>query len=419
MWRSFVLFLFCLAQAHAADAIPDPSEWSFSGYGTLGYSHSTSGGLDFTRDLSQRSAEEKNDLRADSRIAMQAAYRFSPESEAVIQAVLRDKVSSTSLDNAIEWAYVAHRPLPELQLRVGRVGMDVFMLSDYRNLGYAQTSIRPPPEFYGFIPLYSLDGLDLAYTLNQGAESAIWTIKAQYGRGREGFQLTENDTYILEGDPFWDVSLVRESGPWRFKAGYTHLNVYSNAPVDDLHNALQLVSSLTSGALADEAAKLAEYTRFDGGAATYETLGLSYDDGLWLAQAELGRVRSVRRLVYQGVNAYVMLGRRIGAFTPYVGASRFKPRYDTLVAENDWSGVPFGLNGLQDAALNLLNQVRIEQRATTLGIRWDFQPRMAFKLQWDHVRIGQQGYGLWNFDAAKTAHAGQTHVVSVSWDWTF
>jgi len=419
MWRLLLVSLFCLARAHADDLAVTSPAWSFSGYGTLGYSHSTNDRLEFTRDLSQRTADDQNGLRPDNRIAMQAAYLFSPQTEAVVQAVLRDKVSEPSLGNALEWAYVAHRPVPELQIRVGRVGMDVFMLSDYRNLGYAQTSVRPPPEFYGFIPLYSLDGLDLAYTLNPGGESAIWTIKAQYGRGQESFQLSASDTYQLEGDPFWDVSLVRESGPWRFKVGYTHLNVYSNAPIDSLHSGLVLISSTMPGAIGDEADKLAGYTAFNGGWGSYENLGLSFDDGLWLAQAELGQIRSTRRLVYQGLNVYALLGRRIGKWTPYIGASRFKPRYDALVAENDWSSVPLGLGGLQTTAIDLLNLMRIEQRAMTLGVRWDVQPKSALKLQWDHIHIGAQGFGLWNFDASQSARSAETNVLSVSWDWAF
>ena len=45
-------------------------------------------------------------------------------------------------------------------MRVGRVGLPVFMISDYRNVGYANTMLRPPAEMYSQVPINSIDGVD-------------------------------------------------------------------------------------------------------------------------------------------------------------------------------------------------------------------------------------------------------------------
>ena len=96
------------------------------------------------------------------------------------QAVLRQRSDQSSLA-ALEWAFVALRPTPDWTLRLGRINPDAFLLSDYRNVGFAYPWVRPEIGFYGTIPLYSITGGDLTRTWADG--STYWKAKLFAGNG--------------------------------------------------------------------------------------------------------------------------------------------------------------------------------------------------------------------------------------------
>ncbi len=53
-------------------------------------------------------------------------------------------------------------------MRLGRLPLPVFLVSDFRQVGYANTWIRPPIEVYGQVPLDNVDGLDVLYNGERG-----------------------------------------------------------------------------------------------------------------------------------------------------------------------------------------------------------------------------------------------------------
>jgi hypothetical protein len=407
--------LFGATQAQAQEQPGTPSPWSFTGYGTLGYSHENRADLDFVRDLSQRDKPPRSGTwLTDSRVGLQVAYRFSPQTDAVVQAVIRDKDRAT-VGNSIEWAYLSHRLTPELNVRLGRVGIDVFLLSDYRHLGYAQTTVRPNWDFYGFLPIYSLDGADATYTLN--TDAARWNFKAQVGRSQADVPLIVGASYHFVADNFFDLTVTREAGPWRLKAGYMTAKAANEAPLDALTGALGGIAALPLGPISDEAARLANGMRFKDARISYLALGAGYDDGTWLAQGELSRISGDRQILVQGTAAYLNIGRRFGNFTPHAGISGFRPTQAAAAAVNDWSGV--GASALQAIAVRTLNSRRIDQNTFSLGLRWDFHPQAALKLQWDRIRIKQNGYGLWSPGDSNMLSGERANLVSATVDWVF
>ena len=42
-----------------------------------------------------------------------------------------------------EWAFLKWQALPSLYVRAGRMGAPFFMISDFRDVGYANTTVRP------------------------------------------------------------------------------------------------------------------------------------------------------------------------------------------------------------------------------------------------------------------------------------
>ena len=417
-----LLAMLAVCEPAGAQMATQINDWSFSGYGTVGYSDVLGDApYSFVRDLAQTAPETMGagSWNTDSRLGLQAAYRFSPQTDAVVQAVLRSKADATA-ENSIEWAYVTHRPIENLNMRLGRVGIDVFMLSDYRNLGYAQTSVRPNWEFYGFMPVYSLDGLDATYI--HITDAARWSFKAQAGRTKAAVPLVGGDNYDFVGDHFLDVTAVREAGPWRLKAGYAQMTITNEAPLAALTQSLIQLGSMAIPGVSAEAADLAHQVSFQGAKISYLAFGASYDDGVWLAQAELSHVTSNRLVMTQGTNGYLQVGRRIGVLTPFVGISVFHADYPAASAQSDWAsllGNDPSVALLQAGALRTVNSTRVDQNTLSLGLRWDIHPQVAIKLQWDSISVKPNGFGLWSPASNATMAAERINLVTSSLDWVF
>lgn len=392
-----------------------------SGYGTLGYTIDDRKQIAPLRDISQRPNTHLSGSptwRLDSRLGLQAEYRLNSEFEMVGQAVWRDRVDGT-LGNSIELAYAAWRPIPKLDLRLGRIGYDAFLMSDTRNLGYAYSWVRPPTEFYGWTPVFSVDGADAAYTLDDG--DARWRFKAQAGRSGTPIPMGDK-AYDFRSSDLWNLSLTRQTGPLRLKAAYSRYVISSEAsPLNELRNGLTQITSAANTAgftqIGNEADDIRRNLSFQNTRVHFVTLGIAYDDGTWMAQAEYSNSKASSAIVPQGQAAYASLGRRFGNWTPYAMLSISRPERGLRTASSDWSVIGQASN--QQQALYVLNTTRIDQRSLALGMRWDFHEQAALKLQWDHTRIDPSGYGMWYRALPLNNVSSHINLLSMTLDFVF
>lgn len=415
-------FLACAALASSigslAQAQPGVEALSFSGFGTIGYVESDDDKKGFSRDLSQDShSESESHWLPDTRVGAQVTYRVNPQLEAVLQLVARDQ-ADLNLERAVEWAFLAYHPTPDTDLRAGRLGVDVFMLSDYRNVGYAYTWVRPPSEYYAWIPVYNFNGLDAAHAFDTGY--GRWRVKVFGGYSNQLSQSRiSDDTLKVEFDPLVGITLSHELGAWRTKLSYTELkfgNSESRPLVDALVPVTQAPAMFFPG-VAAEARSLQEDIDLQDQRIHYTAFGVSYDDNTWLAQAEYSVLSGGPVAVPQGWRSYVSLGRRFGEFTPYAVQAWARPEEDARRPLADWSGLGPQAQMLQQVGVASANSGRIDQSTTSLGVRWDFTHTAALKLQWDHTRVGDTGWGLW--EQSYTDEGGSVNLFTVSVDWVF
>ena len=62
-----------------------------------------------------------------------------------------------------EWAYANYKVNDDVSLRIGKVKGPFYMVSDYKDVGYAYPWVSPPEEVYSTNPIRSVNGLDLVY----------------------------------------------------------------------------------------------------------------------------------------------------------------------------------------------------------------------------------------------------------------
>lgn len=419
--RWAALLLWSLSAAHqpalAEEAASTLSPWRLSGYGTVSYSGDDRSDLAAIRDFTQRPSQGQNTgatWRLDTRLGLQLAYRFAPEVEGVVQAVARDQINN-SIGNSVDLAYLDFQLGANRAARLGRIGYAPFLMSDHRNLGYAYPWVRPPREFYSWIPIFSLDGGELSHDFFDG--DSRWRLRAQFGRS--GFDIPMgNETFAFKADRLWSLSLSQQTGPWRLQAGLSGFRSSAEAaPLAALYGGLEQLAALNLPGISAEAAQLRHETSFAGTRIRYYTLGAAYDDGSWLAQAELGYSETSTTIATASRSGYLAVGRRFGELMPYLVISASRPNKSPLAPASDWGTI--GQAAFQSLAYSIVNSTRQDQETLSLGSRWDFDSRAALKLQWDHSHIHPQGYALWFRSPETNARTSTVNLYTVSLDFVF
>lgn len=390
-------------------------DFRVSGFGTLGYVMDNRPDIAPARDISQKPQNNfrtGSTARMDSNIGLQLEYRLAANVDLVSQLEWRDHFQA-DFDSATELAYAAWQPSANIDMRVGRLNYDAFLMSDHRNVGYAYAWVRPPSEFYSWIPIFSIDGIDAAYNFHD--EAGHWRLKLQAGDSR--FVIPIGLGYDFHANNLWGVSLARQTGDWRFKATYSRFTVASEvAAFAELHAGLDAVAASGLPGVSAEAADLRRNLSFSGARVTYTTLGAAYDDGRWFGQGELGHTTSSAAVVPHGRMGYLSVGRRFGDWAPYLTISTSHPGNPLRTPANNWGAFNAPL---RDPALFVVNTTRIEQSTAALGIRWDFNRQAALKLQWDRTRIKPSGYGSWWRDLAINHQTTQVDLLTATLDFVF
>ena len=142
----------------------------FSGFGTIGVAHSSEKDADFTSVGDQPTGAGHTrswDFDPDSKLAAQVDVVASEQLSATAQLMTRQRYDD-SYRPELMMAFGKWQFAPEYALRVGRMPLPVFLISDSRTVGFSQTQIRPPVDMYNAFSVYHYDGADLTWTTNFG-----------------------------------------------------------------------------------------------------------------------------------------------------------------------------------------------------------------------------------------------------------
>ena len=408
---------------------PNVLAWSdsglnISGFGTLAISMDDRSDMAPLRDGNQ-SFKNPHDsdisVIMDSRLGIQTHYRFSPQLNAVVQGVFKEQVSQ-DIENVIELGHLSFQPVPWVNFRVGRMGYDVFLMADNRNLGYGYPWVRPPIEFYGWLPFFHMDGADLSLSLDQNESQ--WQIRFQYGTHGFSFKLDDMYLYELDTEDLYTLSLTRKSGPLTLKASYSTFVLKDDMPfLIPFRQNLESVANTTHGifpGIHHEASELAKHLTYKNVGMDYFSLGGTYEDNDWIIQAEVGHASADTDAVVNGNCGYIAIGHRFGDWTPFAIYSTFHPGQNARHPFEDWSvlGMP-ELQDLQTMSFRILNSFRMRQDTLSVGVRWDFNFHAALKLQWDMMHTHSYGHVIWYRKYSAADHDSRVGLATLSLDFFF
>jgi hypothetical protein len=365
----------------AADGNAGASMFSFNAFGTLGVVHSSEDNADFTSSSFKPDGAGYShawSADVDSRVGAQVIANITPQLSAVLQLIAEQNYAN-SYRPEVEWANIRYQFTPDFGVRVGRIELPLFLVSDARKVGYVNPWVRPPGEVYNVVPITNSDGIDASYRMHMGDVTS--TLGAAYGRFYHvDFPAGSIDVRDLRG-----LFSRTDYGAALFNLSYVAAHI-TLSPV------IPLLDDFREFGAAGEA--IADRYELIGKLATIVSAGASYDPGKWFATAEWTEFDG-RSFLGVDTGWYVSGGYRIAKFTPYLTYSALTVSrtsaagLDAAALPPNQAGIALALNG----GLNELLATRPVQRTISAGTRWDFAKSFDFKLQFDHTRLGPGSAG--------------------------
>src|SRR5690606_15470727 len=110
-----------------------------------------------------------------------------------------------------------------VELRAGRLGWDVYMLADSRDVGYSYLWARPPVEYFGHLHLSKLNGADLV--VPQPLGSGLAWAKVLAGRTVDRVATDAGSSSDVTGSDLSGGHRSYRQGNWHYRLGYTRLDL--------------------------------------------------------------------------------------------------------------------------------------------------------------------------------------------------
>jgi hypothetical protein len=320
----------------------------------------------------------------DSLVAAQVGARITAQLSAVLQAV-SEQNADTSFTPHVEWAYLKYQFTPDFSVRVGRTALDVFLLTDSRNIGFAYPWVRPPIELYNLVSVTNSDGIDSSYRFAVGDGSN--TLAASIGHAHYRYPISSSQTTV-GSDVTEEIVLVdtfqRGAATLRFNYGQAHLTFPTFDPLFDAFREF-----------GPQGVGIADRYDVDDRILTFYGLSAAYEPGPWFLMAEMGRIDS-HSVLGEATGWYVSGGHRFKRITPYATYAQTRPNSKTRDPGLDVSALPpsqaaaaAALNTELNAALGSI----ASQRTFSLGARLDVTSSIDLKLQCDHTKLGADSQG--------------------------
>ncbi len=391
--------LAAIIAAHTASVCAANDTLTVSGFGTLGAVVTRSDDLQFRRVGVEAPSTKSVDFAPDSVMGVQTNFRLGDSAEAVLQVVSRESPKNNYLPRA-SLAFLSYSPSPESTLRMGRLRLPIFMLSDSIDINYAHPWVRPPVEVYGLSPFSDLDGIDFFF--RRRIKDVDVELHPYLGRSRiDIIQTGHSSLSHLRG-----LNIGLSSGALTLHAGYARARLdmrwgdpFTSRLLDALH-------------AAPGGDRIIAKMQGSDAATSFTSAGFQWDGERWLLIGEYA-ARRAAAFANSAYGWHLTVGRHIGPFTPYLKFARTL-QTSPIISDQFTAGQP---------ALQRFNASRNgAQRSFGAGLRWDLRRDAAFKMEFARTRTENDSWGAFfpSRDGATTRVGDRTiNTLSVSIDVVF
>jgi len=356
-----------------------------SGFGTGALTWSNTDQAEFGRPNQASGARKSPRTGVDSNLGLQADVGVNSWLSFTAQGLVR-RDAEDDYGAELAWAFAKAKINDHFSVRVGRIGLPAFMISDYRNVGYANTFLRPPVEMYAQVPFNGLDGIDATYQQSFGDTSV--TGQLAYG----GTEAKIAGGYTGKAKKMSALTVVAEHGPFTARFGRVDgkISITGSVPLATLLGGLRAAGT---GYRFPQLNVLADQLDPTDKKASFTSVGLGMDWNNVVVQTEFAK-RKVDAYVNDTTSWYVMGGYRFGRVLPYFIQSKVKidgtpantVPTSCAAAYGPACGPTMAALRAGVARLPYTGTGQGEQSTTSIGVRWDFYRSLALKAQVDRVK---------------------------------
>lgn len=368
----------------------------FSGFGRL-----VAGILD-DKGASHGGYTDKLSITEQSLVGVQLDARLSSEWSLTGQAIGH---SQSSYHSGLEWLYLSYQPNNALRFKAGKLRTPMFSYSDIIRVGYAYHFISPPLQIYSSPYLSSYDGISANY--NVSTPFFDTELDLYYGKFDE--DITFNSSHIAVAiNSFRGVALNLHKDNLKLRisahTGNGNIDIPQFAAFDEL---LQQANYPRSADLLATSGEVNAYQ-----------LSLNYDTLDYFVRSEAIRLTTpIGNYPNKANSYYVSYGRIYYPFTLHLTYANIDTSFASAI-----KGIPAGLSPKIDSLVSSYQQVfdamlQDDIERITLGLRWDFTPGMAAKVEWSHLR--SEGGRRAPFNIHQATSDDRANLLQVAWEWVF
>lgn len=361
VWRSVV----CALAAGCTLPTASAADIQFRGFASF------VGGSTLSSDETLYGYDDHINFRNDSLIALQMDATLDRKLSATMQVMSRGE---NSYDPTVEWAYLTYRASDEWQVSAGRIRIPFYRYSDFMDVRYTYTWLKPPQTVYDF-DFAGYDGLSGVYSTQLGRwDSSLQLIFGQFEGETVGYEAALED---LKG---FSWTLTRD---WlTLRAGY--VSSKATIEVDELEQLAAGIEAVGAGA-GQDLSRLANAVRLDGDKGGYYDFAVGIDYNNILFDAEYIEYTIDDSLLAESNAYFVAIGYRFGKWIPMLTYSEVKadpPARVMNALPDSVANLPFGPATLGQTIAGAVAATETETELLDIVLRYDFHHSAAFKIAW-------------------------------------
>lgn len=317
--------------------------------------------------------EDSLDFKNESLFALQASADLDEGLSATAQLMSRGR---DDFNLEVEWAYLSYELTDNTRINAGHLRLPFFRYSDFLDVGYAYTWIRPPQAVYD-LPYSSYDGLSLLHSTRVGQFDV--EVQATLGTAKEDI-LIEDTEAQTELDDLYGINIAATYDWLYLRAVYMQSQVTFNLEHESLPTLTRALE------LTGNTAALAQVVA-DSDSGSFAGIGFGVDKNDWILQGEVTQTKVDDSFIADRYRSYVSLARRMDVITPYINYQKIDDKANSagynlaaqsgVVPAEVLAGLKTFLQGFEQ---------REDGEYYSLGAKYYFNPSATFKADltiWD------------------------------------
>lgn len=378
------------------------ADYSFSGFGTLGYTRSD------TPFHYQRFIDDDGTLKRDSVSGVQIDGKLTSGIGFTVQAVAAPSTErEAGYEGKVAWAFVSWRPSNDWLVRLGRQRIPLYLFSQTYNVGVTYDFARLPTEMYSISPSNDFVGVSGSKTWETSTGDMV--LDGYWGKSdldvrfwlRDGLPPLQPPTAIFRrlGIEGGGLVLTHRNSDSTYRIGISQVFISAKGASNTIPVTYPFVSAYAGGGYYQ-----VDTNMIGPGIPTidrykYRTLTLGADVAMGSGYRFISEVaRSIvpdTHFSNQSMRGYVSLQKKLDKWTPYLtyavlhsssGQLKFYKKVNANKVPLSISGAA-QINASQRAGADAM--LVYDQHSLAIGTSYALSPTSKIKAELMRVRIGQ------------------------------